>query len=245
MSKDGPFARDTELNRLVGWFVQTKHLKEIKAAAGLVVFSEFHLRQMERLYDIVKDSSAVSVFLVRATPQVSLLFPCSNKYSGAGGTINKLYDLQKKLKSKKPMQPFGEIVLMRMLANRMKTVRTTLNTQVEQAQSIIQEEEFELERTLARKNQNRDTKDSIADSRASIRDSKKEIRIFSKILAIPLDSLKNFQRVLKEMRNDNMMWLLNTVGINKFITNPKYKWTPNMFRKAWAYANNNPVEGLK
>jgi hypothetical protein len=52
MGKDRNFATDSELNRMVGWFIRNGHLKAIKQAADVVVFSEFHLDQMGRLYAV-------------------------------------------------------------------------------------------------------------------------------------------------------------------------------------------------
>jgi chromosome segregation ATPase len=132
-----------------------------------------------------------------------------------------------------------------MLANRMKSFRSQLQNQVDANRTQLQENETELARILPLKRHDQDWKWRVADSRAGIRDAKKEIRSLEKHLVAKLDSLTNFQKAIEAVEEEYGQWRINNRSTKKFIVDPKYKFTPAMFKKAWAYANNEPVEGLK
>jgi hypothetical protein len=113
-------------------------------------------------------------------------------------------------------KPLSEKRLMRVLALRMKAFRNTLQERLDQ----------------------------MGEWPGQTSDVKRQIADFREILSRELDTMPRFKQAISDT---DKIWSNTSWEVSRFFaeTAGKYTWTPELVKKAWNFANNNPVEGLK
>ena len=73
---------------------------------------------------------------------------------------------------------------------------------------------------------------------------REEAKPVQKALGQELDSLANFRQAIRDAEKV-MSWAPDIRQVKQFLEDKHYAWTSEIIAKAWNFANNNPVEGLK
>jgi hypothetical protein len=195
---------DPKLDQMVQKLVDSRNKTLLFKAADFQSQGHRHASGIDRVVKaMAKYPGTPKVWFSQATETTTVYF--------IGHSLEEVFTRLGTIEARE-VQPPSETVMIRMMANRMKLFKTTIEI--------------------------------TKNARLQVTWGRADAKTLQKVLGRDLDSLAHFRQAIRDVEKI-MDWAPDIRQVKQFLEDKHYAWTSEIIAKAWNFANNNPVEGLR